>query len=135
MKTAPMSKKLRETLISGILSLLLMTGLLALLIIAGYLFAANTDERIAAAAKQAFVSQAYLKGDDIQVRSQDGAVTLVIHELLHPLLDEQLEEFLNAEVAEFAIRGIEEGLLKALSKNPREYEKWRNAIARKVEGV
>ena len=77
MKTAPMSKKLRETLISGILSLLLMTGLLALLIIAGYLFAANTDERIAAAAKRAFVSQAFLKGDDIQVRSQDGAVTLL----------------------------------------------------------
>ena len=67
--------------------------------------------------------------------AQDGAVTLVIHELLHPLLDEQLEAFLNAELAEMAIRGIEEGLLKALSKNPREYEKWRNAIACKVEGV
>jgi hypothetical protein len=67
--------------------------------------------------------------------AQDGAVTLVVHELLHPLLDEQLEAFLNAELAEMAIRGIEEGLLKALSKNPREYEKWRNAIACKVEGV
>jgi hypothetical protein len=66
----------RETLIPGILSLLLMTGLLVLLMITGFLFAANTDERIAAAAKEAFVSQAYLKGDDIQVRSQDGAVTL-----------------------------------------------------------
>jgi hypothetical protein len=77
MKTAPMKRKLRETLISGMLSLLVMTGLLALLIIAGYLFAANTDERIAAAAKKAFVSQAYLKGDDIQVHAQDGAVTLL----------------------------------------------------------
>jgi BON domain len=77
MKTAPMTRKLRETLISGILSLALMTGLLVLLIIAGYLFAANKDERIATAAREAFVSQAYLKGDDIQVHSQDGAVTLL----------------------------------------------------------
>jgi hypothetical protein len=77
MKTAPMTRKLRETLISGILSIAVMTGLLGLLIIAGYLFAANTDERIAAAAREAFVSQAYLKGDDIQVHSQDGAVTLL----------------------------------------------------------
>lgn len=77
MKTAPTTKKFRETLIPGILSLLMMTGLLALLIIAGYLFAVNTDERIAAAARQAFISQAYLKGDDIQVHAQDGAVTLL----------------------------------------------------------
>ncbi len=77
MKTAPMTRKLRETLISGILSVAVMAGLLGLLIIAGFLFAANTDERIAAAAREAFVSQAYLKGDDIQVHSQDGAVTLL----------------------------------------------------------
>ena len=77
MKTVPLTKKFRETLISGMLSLLVMTGLLALLVIAGYLFAANTDERIAAAAREAFESQAYLKGDDIQVHSQDGAVTLL----------------------------------------------------------
>ena len=67
--------------------------------------------------------------------AQDGAVTLVIHELLHPLLDAQLEEFLNAELAEFAVVGIEEGLLRALKKNPRQYELWRNAIARKVEAT
>jgi hyperosmotically inducible protein len=77
MKTGPMTRKLRETLISRILSITVMSGLLVLLIIAGYLFAANKDERIAAAAREAFVSQAYLKGDDIQVHSQDGAVTLL----------------------------------------------------------
>ena len=65
-----------ETLIPGLASLLLMTGLLLLLIITGRLFHANPDERIAAAAREAFVSQAYLKGDDIQVRAQDGAVFL-----------------------------------------------------------
>lgn len=66
----------RETLISGIISLLLMTGLLVLLTITGYLFAPNTDERITVAARKAFVSQAHLKGDNIQVDSLDGAVTL-----------------------------------------------------------
>jgi len=65
--------------------------------------------------------------------TQDGALTLVVHELLHPILDEQLESFLNPELAEFAISGIEEGMLRALKKNAAEYERWRNAIARKVE--
>jgi hypothetical protein len=65
--------------------------------------------------------------------AQDGAVTMVVHELLHPLLDDLLEGFLNPELAEFAITGIEEGMLRALKKNAREYERWRNAIARKVE--
>jgi hypothetical protein len=77
MRTVPMTRKLWETLISGILSIAVMAGLLGLLIIAGYLFVANSDERIVAAARQAFVSQAFLKGDDIRVHSQDGAVTLL----------------------------------------------------------
>ena len=65
--------------------------------------------------------------------TQDGALTMVLHELLHPVLDDLLEAFLNAELAEFAISGIEEGMLRALKKNAPEYERWRNAIARKVE--
>lgn len=77
MNTAPMIKKYRETLIPGIISMLLMSGLLALLIITGYLFAANTDDRIAAAARKSYIFQTYLKGDDIQIRSEDGAVTLL----------------------------------------------------------
>jgi hypothetical protein len=66
----------REALIPGIVSLLVMTGLLVLLMITGYLFAVKTDDRIATAAREAFISQPCLKGDDIQVRAQDGAVTL-----------------------------------------------------------
>jgi hyperosmotically inducible protein len=77
MNTAPMIRQYRETLIPGIISMLLMFGLLALLIITGYLFAANTDDRIAAAARGSFIFQTYLKGDDIQIHSEDGAVTLL----------------------------------------------------------
>jgi hypothetical protein len=65
--------------------------------------------------------------------TQDGALTMVVHELLHPLLDDLLGTFLNDELAEFAISGIEDGMLAKLKKNAREYERWRNAIARKVE--
>jgi len=66
----------RETLISAIVSLLLMTGLLLLLVVSGQLFTANADERIAAAAKDSLAFKTSLKGDDIQVHSEDGAVTL-----------------------------------------------------------
>ena len=76
MKNGLVIKKYRETLISGVISLLLMTGLLALLIIAGYLFAPNVDERIESAAKDSLACKTYLKGDDIQIHSQDGVVTL-----------------------------------------------------------
>jgi hypothetical protein len=72
-----MITKYRETLIPGIISMLLMSGLLALLVITGYLFAANTDDRIAAAARGSVIFQTYLKGDDIQIHSEDGAVTLL----------------------------------------------------------
>lgn len=77
MNTAPMIKRYRKTLIPGIISMLLMSGLLALLIITGYLFAANTDDRIAAAARGSVIFQTYLKEDDIQIHSLDGAVTLL----------------------------------------------------------
>jgi hyperosmotically inducible protein len=50
--------------------------LLILLIITGYLFNVNTDDHITAAAKKSFALKSDLKGDDIQVQSQDGAVTL-----------------------------------------------------------
>lgn len=65
-----------ETLIPGIVSLLLMTGLLILLMISGYLFNANTDDHITAAAKESFALKNYLKGDDIQIHAHDGTVTL-----------------------------------------------------------
>jgi len=76
MKNGPIKITPRETLIPGLISLLLMTGLLVLLMITGYLFTANADDRIAAAAKDTLAFKTYLKGDDIQIHSQDGAVTL-----------------------------------------------------------
>ncbi|MCJ7523659.1 MAG: BON domain-containing protein [Candidatus Aminicenantes bacterium] len=65
-----------ETLFPGIVSMLLMTGLLILLMITGYLFNANTDDHITAAAKESFALKNDLKGDDIQVHAHDGTVTL-----------------------------------------------------------
>jgi hyperosmotically inducible protein len=76
MKNGPMKTKYRETLISGVVSVLLMTGLLALLIISGYLFAPDMDARIESTARQSHVFKTFLEGDEIQIRSQDGAVTL-----------------------------------------------------------
>jgi hypothetical protein len=70
----------------------------------------------------------------IQVDSaQDGAVTMIVHELLHTMLDDQLEAFLSDELAEYAIAGIEERLVRWLTLHPRQYERWRKAIIRKVE--
>ncbi len=76
MKNGLLRISARETLISGVISLLLMTGLLILLMVTGYLFNADSDDHITAAAKESFALKSDLKGDDIQVHSQDGAVTL-----------------------------------------------------------
>jgi hypothetical protein len=65
--------------------------------------------------------------------AQEGAVTCVLHELLHAHLDDDLEPLLGEELAEFAIAGIEDGLLRGLKKRARAYEGWRKAIIRKVE--
>ena len=40
------------------------------------LFASETDDRIESSAKQTYVFKTYLKGDDIQFQSKNGAVTL-----------------------------------------------------------
>jgi osmotically-inducible protein OsmY len=69
-------KKHRETLISGMAALLVMALILTLLVITGYLFAEDMDKQIESAAKQSYVFKTYLKGDDIQILSRDGAVTL-----------------------------------------------------------
>jgi hypothetical protein len=65
--------------------------------------------------------------------SQEGAVTCVLHELLHAHLDAALEPVLGEELAEAAIAGIEDALARNLKKRPRAYETWRKAIIRKVE--
>jgi hyperosmotically inducible protein len=62
-----MKQKYRATLIMGVV---------ALLMIAGFLFASDMDKKIEAAAKESYVFRTYFQGDDIQIHSQDGVVTL-----------------------------------------------------------
>jgi hyperosmotically inducible protein len=71
-----MDKKHRETLISGLAALLVMALILTFLMITGYLFAADMDEQIESAARNSYVFKTFLKGDDIQIHSADGVVTL-----------------------------------------------------------
>lgn len=55
---------------------MLIVSAVAVLMTAGSLFAQETDRRIESAFKSSYVFKAYLKGDDIQVHSRDGVVTL-----------------------------------------------------------
>jgi hyperosmotically inducible periplasmic protein len=64
-----MKKKYRETMMIGAMALLMMAGSLLAL-------ESETDKRIEATAKKSFVFNVYLKGNDIQIHSQDGVVTL-----------------------------------------------------------
>lgn len=66
--------------------------------------------------------------------SQEGGVTCVVHELLHAHLDGAMEEFLDPEVAEYALAGIEDGIVRWLSKHPVSWARWRELIGRKLEG-
>ena len=51
-------------------------GLASMFFVCVPLFASETDDRIEASAKQSYAFKTYLKGDDINVQSKDGAVTL-----------------------------------------------------------
>ena len=67
MKNGLMKKKYQKTLMMGVVALLMITG---------SLFAVETDKRIESTARDSYVFKTYLKGDDIQIHSQDGVVTL-----------------------------------------------------------
>ena len=67
MKNGLMKKKYQKTLMMGVVAWLMITG---------FLVAAEMDNQIESAAKQSYVFKTYLKGDDIQIHSQDGVVTL-----------------------------------------------------------
>jgi osmotically-inducible protein OsmY len=69
-------KKYHKNLLPGLFSLLTMAGLLAVLVVNGYLFAADLDEQIESAARKTYVFKTFLEGDDIQIRSHEGVVTL-----------------------------------------------------------
>ena len=51
-------------------------GAVVLLMMTGSLFAQETDRRIESAFRKSYVFSAYLQGDDIQIHSRDGVVTL-----------------------------------------------------------
>ncbi len=54
----------------------LIVSMAFLFLISGSLFASETDDRIESSAKQSYVFKTYLKGDDINIQSKDGTVTL-----------------------------------------------------------
>ncbi len=76
-----MNKAYKATLLTGALALLMMTGSLLA-------WESETDKRIEAAARKSYVFNTFLKGDDIQIQSQDGIVTLTgtVSEESHLLL-------------------------------------------------
>jgi hyperosmotically inducible periplasmic protein len=54
----------------------MITGAAVLLMFTGSLFTSEIDRRIESSAQKSYVFITYLKGDTIQIQSQDGAVTL-----------------------------------------------------------
>lgn len=56
--------------------LMLLTAAVAVFFTAAPLHASESDDRIAASAKESYVFKTYLKGDAIDIQSQDGVVTL-----------------------------------------------------------
>ncbi len=54
----------------------LVVAMATLILVNVSLFASMTDDRIEASARQSYVFKTYLKGDDVEVRSNDGAVSL-----------------------------------------------------------
>ena len=70
-----------NTMYRGILTM----TVAALLLIIVPLHASKTDDRIVSSARNSYVFQTYLKGDDIKIESKDGAVTLtgIVSEEFH----------------------------------------------------
>ncbi|MBU0994187.1 MAG: BON domain-containing protein [Proteobacteria bacterium] len=54
----------------------LIATVVPLFLISHHLFASETDDRIESSAKQSYVFKTFLKGDDINIQSRDGVVTL-----------------------------------------------------------
>ena len=60
----------------AIISISIMLVVVAVLSISMPVSAANSDSRIESSAKQSYVFKTYLQGDDINIQSKDGVVTL-----------------------------------------------------------
>jgi hyperosmotically inducible periplasmic protein len=55
---------------------ILLTAVITLLMTSMPVYASKTDDRIESSAKKSYVFKTYLKGDDVNVQSKDGAVIL-----------------------------------------------------------
>jgi hyperosmotically inducible protein len=77
-----------EILMKTIYRSILIGTVAALLLIIVPLHASKLDDRIVSSAKNSFVFQTYLQGDDIKIESKNGAVTLtgIVSEEFHILL-------------------------------------------------
>ena len=75
----------------------LMAAMVALMTIGGPLRASVTDDRIVSSAKDSYIFKTFLKGDDIQVKSKNGVVTLTgtVSGSIHKQLAEETAEHLK----------------------------------------
>jgi osmotically-inducible protein OsmY len=66
----------RRTNMKTVYSVALMVAAIALLVVNVPAYANKTDDRIESSAKKSYVFKTFLKNDDINIESKDGAVTL-----------------------------------------------------------
>ena len=64
---------------------------------------------------------------------QDGRIRCIIHELLHLVLYDIMEQNFNTELQETAIDAWEKLLWENVSFSPQKLGSWRRAIAKKLE--
>ena len=69
-------KKIKRHIVKKTPYRLVLATILASFVLINFSFAAETVDRIKLTAKQSYVFKTYLKGDDINIQSKDGAVTL-----------------------------------------------------------
>lgn len=65
-------------------------------------------------------------------RDLGTVISNVIHELLHVVLHEDLENFMSGSLQEEVILAMEAHLWKYVQKSPRRLGWWRNAIKKKT---
>jgi hypothetical protein len=65
--------------------------------------------------------------------AQGGYFRQVLHELIHAHLHDPLLKIVAGELHEAALRGVEDACVKHAEKHRGVYERWRVAIATKME--
>ena len=61
---------------------------------------------------------------------RDGLISAVIHELLHPALDAELQPW--GKLEEVVVLAVEEYIYGRIERNPAKVERWRAAIQAKL---